>query len=669
MGQVSRNLKKYIFGIALGIALMCGRESYAQYNREYFFWVGRSCMMNNDYQEAIRTLNTLLRFDEDAFEGYFLRGIAKYNLDDLLGAEADFSTAIRLNPVYTQAYTYRAITRSRLGNYDDALQDFREAIDLRPDLPGPYYSRGVTRLLNQQFTEAIDDFDKFIRQENKVADAFICRGLSYLHLKDTVRAYDNFNTAIRTNRENPGGYNRRGGLYMEQKRFAEAEADFNKAIECDSAYLLSYFNRALVYSDTNRPMLALADFDKVIQLDSTNSLTYFNRAMLRTQIGDYNRALDDYDKVALYSPNNVLVYYNRAGVYAQLGELEKAIDDYSSAIKLYPDFANAYIYRGRLRELLRDPQGAKLDRDTAQKKISEYRSRLSDSTYSIYADTTQRFDRLLSFDSKFSGGSFDRITGHNGGHEEMRLLPLFKFTLMRPDTVPTVERYHVQRVEDFRKRVDNEYLTLSWRESNIAADTLVMLDKQYVEELKSDRASWTVLFERGVTQSLIKQYTNAVNTFSAAIEQNPSNPFLYLNRSTTRAEMIDFISSIDNSYQRITIDSDPANRLNNNSKRTYSYDEAVADLNKAIKLFPDLAYSYYNRANLKALSGSLPEAFEDYSKAIEQNPNFAEAYYNRGIIQIFMKDTRKGCLDISKAGELGIVEAYEVLKRYAPLEK
>ena len=52
------------------------------------------------------------------------------------------------------------------------------------------------------------------------------------------------------------------------------------------------------------------------------------------------------------------------------------------------------------------------------------------------------------------------------------------------------------------------------------------------------------------------------------------------------------------------------------------------------------------------MSGSLPEAFEDYTKAIELNPNFAEAYYNRGIIQIFMKDTRKGCLDISKAGEL-----------------
>ena len=161
-----------------------------------------------------------------------------------------------------------------------------------------------------------------------------------------------------------------------------------------------------------------------------------------------------------------------------------------------------------------------------------------------------------------------------------------------------------------------------------------MLDKQYVQELNASNPAWTVLFERAVTQSLIKQYTNSVSTYSSAIELNPSNPFLYLNRSTTRAEMIDFISSIDNSYQRITIDSDPANRLNNNSKRTYSYDEAVADLNKAVKLFPDFAY----------------------------------AYYNRGIIQLFMKDTRKGCLDISKAGELGILEAYEVLKRYASLD-
>ena len=629
-------MRKGITGVLLALALTIGAGSRAQYDRDYFYYVGRSFMIDNNFEDAIRTLNILLRFDDDAYEGYFLRGIAKYNLDDLLGAEADFTTAIEKNPVFTTAFTYRAITRSRLGNYDDALSDFAEAIELRPDLPNAYYSRGVTRLLNQQFREAIDDFDKFIRQENKVSDAYLNRGVCYLYLKDTTQAYADFETAIRTNRENPMSYNRRGELEMKQQRYKEAEADFDMAIRCDSNYLLSYFNRAIV----------------------------------RSQIGVYNRALEDYDKVAFYSPENVLVYYNRAGIQAQLGNIESAVEDYSKAIELYPDFANAYLNRSRLRYLLKDESGSRRDRDIAQRKIAEYKTRLSDSTYSIYADTTHRFDRLLSFDANVAGSTFGRIASKSADNR-LALLPLFRFTLRTPDSLSTVTagRYHSQREADFRRRIDNRYLTLTARESNVPADSLVMLDKRYARELMAEPASWELLFQRGITQTLIKQYTNAVGTFTSAIDQYPANPFLYLNRSTTRAEMIDFISSIDNSYQRITIESDPAKRLQNSQSRTYNYDEAIADLNKAAKLYPDFPYTYYNRANLMALSGKLPEAYNDYTKAIELNPAFAEAYYNRGLVQIFMKDTRKGCLDMSKAGELGIPEAYEILKQYTALDR
>ena len=150
----------------------------AQYNRNYIYWMGQQSMVKSDYREAIDILNLLLRHDEHDFDAYFLRGIAKYNMDDLLGADADFSRAVELNPVFTGAFYYRAITRSRLGNYDDALADFRQAIELRPDLPDPYYSRGVTRLLNQQFEEAIADFDLFIRYEKRHVPAYINRGTS-----------------------------------------------------------------------------------------------------------------------------------------------------------------------------------------------------------------------------------------------------------------------------------------------------------------------------------------------------------------------------------------------------------------------------------------------------------------------------------------------------------
>jgi len=69
-------MRRVVITVVMAVALVCGMQTQAQYNREYFFWMGQRCMMDNNYREAIRTLNTLLRFDEDAYEGYFLRGIA-----------------------------------------------------------------------------------------------------------------------------------------------------------------------------------------------------------------------------------------------------------------------------------------------------------------------------------------------------------------------------------------------------------------------------------------------------------------------------------------------------------------------------------------------------------------------------------------------------------------
>ncbi len=654
--------------VAAVIIFAGGLQLRAQYNRDYFYWIGRNNMINNDYRSAIDVLNSLLRFDENAYEAYFLRGIAKYNLGDLLGADVDFTIAIEKNPLFTSAYVNRAITRSRLGNYDDALRDFEEAIELRPDMPNPYYSRGVTRLLNNQAAEAIKDFDEFIKYEKLVADAYVNRGVCYLSLGDTIQALENFNTAVRTNRRSSIAYNRRGTLHLQRGSLSQAEADFDHAIENDSTFLLSFFNRSLVYNDTQRPMLALSDLDRVIELDSTNSLSFFNRAIVRTQVGDYNRALEDYNKVVNYSPNNVLAYFYRANLLTQLGEIENAEDDYTQAIELYPDFANAYLYRSNIRFMLNKSSAAKRDRNIAERKISEHQSKLQDSTYSIYSDTTYRFDKLLSFDSNFSGSKFENLTLQSGKSNSLTLIPLIRFNFDKVDStaLPDVNRYNTVALARFVADMDNPSLTINDGSSSYTPEELVALNRSKSEQLRGQPESWLRHFESAISQSLIKQYTNSVGAYTSAIKLNPTNPFLYLNRATTQAEMIDFISSIDNSYQRISIDSDPANRLNNSGgeRRTYNYDEALADLEKALRLHPDLAYAYYNRANLLALSGKLPEAYDDYTRAIECYPMFAEAYYNRGVIQIYMNDTRKGCIDISKAGELGITRAYEILEEY-----
>ena len=69
-------------------------------------------------------------------------------------------------------------------------------------------------------------------------------------------------------------------------------------------------------------------------------------------------------------------------------------------------------------------------------------------------------------------------------------------------------------------------------------------------------------------------------------------------------------------------------------------------------------------ANTKVKKKDYLGAINDFSKAIELEPDFAEAYFNRGLTRIFLDDMEGGSLDLSKAGELGLTEAYNVIKRY-----
>ena len=57
-------------------------------------------------------------------------------------------------------------------------------------------------------------------------------------------------------------------------------------------------------------------------------------------------------------------------------------------------------------------------------------------------------------------------------------------------------------------------------------------------------------------------------------------------------------------------------------------------------------------------------AIQHYTKAIEVDNDFAEAWFNRGLTRIFIGETEDGIQDLSKAGELGIYQAYNLITRF-----
>lgn len=663
-----RLLKYFIFILVL---IMSSGKLSAQYDKDVFFFRGRQALADGRYSAAIENFNVLSQLDTADYWTFFFRGIAKYNLGDLRGAKRDFDRSVRLNPVFTSGYHYRGITESRFGNYDSALEDLQHAIDLRPGSEGLYFSRGVTYFLSQQFDKAIKDFDKYIRKQPKDPSAYLNRGASHLFLGDTLQAVNDYNKAIKLDRFDPEGYVRRGRLYASQKNYDLAIADMNQAIELDTTNTFAYFNRAIMYYEQEKYQQAMADLNRVLQDEPGNALTLYNRGLISAQLGAYEDALSDMDRVLNINPENVLAYFNRASIFIEMGMYRDALEDYDRAIELYPDFAKAYMNRAYVKNMLGDFKASRKDYETAQKKVQEYRQKSASDEVS-FADTTRKYSTLIALDADFAKKDFDdELLQHRD--IDIRLRPLYRFVLtnVKDDTNYALERgYENALIARFEKdlpigvEVKNE-------ENPMTDELLRQVEKEAWDE---NRSGTQQMFIRALHEYCGKHFNSSLNYYGQAVEGSSESDsierlygaFYHMNRGALRAEMIDFISSIESNVQVLSMD-DSGNtraRVKDQVSRQYDYSDAIRDMNAAADLVPDIPYIYYNLGNLYCLSSEHISSIENYTKAIALYPYMGDAYFNRGLVLIYLKDKEKGCIDLSRAGELGVQDAYSVIKKY-----
>jgi tetratricopeptide (TPR) repeat protein len=76
-----------------------------------------------------------------------------------------------------------------------------------------------------------------------------------------------------------------------------------------------------------------------------------------------------------------------------------------------------------------------------------------------------------------------------------------------------------------------------------------------------------------------------------------------------------------------------------------------------------MAPAWYNKGNILVEIQDYDHAIEAYTKAIDLKSDMGEAYFNRGYVHLKLGNKRAGIEDLSKAGELGIVGAYNLIKR------
>ena len=171
-------------------------------------------------------------------------------------------------------------------------------------------------------------------------------------------------------------------------------------------------------------------------------------------------------------------------------------------------------------------------------------------------------------------------------------------------------------------------------------------------------------FMKGVINSMLQNYSTAINAYDIALKYDPQISYALLNRGTLRYEMDEFVFSESKYSNSITISKNSFSKKQDRNMKPPNHSEVLSDFDNVIALNPEFPFVYYNRANVKLSLKKYHRAIDDYSMAIKLQPNLAEAYYNRALTLLYLNENKLACKDLSKAGELGITEAYNVIKRY-----
>ena len=699
--------------IALIILLLncvISHDIKAQINTDRMLTIGKNALYFEDYVLAIQYFNKVIKVKPYLSDPYFYRGLAKYYLEDYNGAEIDLNTCLSKNPFLVDAYNVRGIIMSRKDNHENAIEDYSKGLEIDPTNTNLLINRGNSHSVLEEYNKAIKDFDQIIKHNPTMLSAYLSRGAAKTHAGDSIGALADFSTVITRNPYLSDGFASRGILYYQMNRYEEALADYNKVIELKDDFAGYYTMRGAIRYQLDDWQGTMDDFNKVIQLDPKNSMAYNNRGILRAQVGDKNRAIEDFSRVLALEPNNLLTLYNRALLYLDLGQNKQALSDLNIIVSNYPKFGPAYYNRSIAKQNLGDMNGAEVDYMTAAKLNADKRSQNELATHSSdnKNDTEddnasgkkqrkatrkksdkdiRNYDKLAVLDDFDEDESteerFDNIRGKvQNRNIFIDLEPVFGLTYYSGDTILSRPAYYEKEVVSFNKKeLYKKPLMITNREIEAEGIKYIRLINDITtisEELQDAATDREILITRGALYSMVMNYSNAMADYNEILKSDPDNVVALFNRAYTRHKMVEVIKALEEETQTpnnvmlqgpIKAKSQQhQTNIEKDASHILDYELIIKDLNRVIELSPEFEFAYYNRAIVQCLKKNFLQGVEDFTQAIRLNPEFAEAYFNRGLTLIYLEKEADGTADLSKAGELGIYKAYNVIKRYGSEE-
>ncbi len=511
-----------------------------------------------------------------------------------------------------------------------------------------------------------------LRLYPKFEEGYAARASLNLQRADTVAALDDVEKALKLNRAMINPYLIRAEIESSRGNWDSALADMDEAVKLYPDQPGFYINRAYVRYNSDNYIGAMSDYNFALQLDPDNMAALFNRALLRFEVKDLINAKKDFTSVLALNPQNFHALYNRGLVELESHEYKEALADFKSIARRYPTFypvyyaiaeaernlgnlkavaANINHAQDLVRKYVANPEANPLDRPTIAAGTPRNANQTPDSEEDEI-EVMNRFNQLvttqelpqtqLSYNERIKGRVQDR---------NVMAEPETMFTISfnpSPKSLGGVNNYF-RALDAFNNgRYITQTLHLSPLQSGLSDEDYAALFKtaeNYTSVISAsgNKVRPADLLARGVAYSMLKNYNAAIDDFDKILASNPDFTIAYLSRGVARYELSRTLEDQRLAMQAIAM--------------------AAADFDQATRLDPNLIHAWYNKGFILYTQRDYSQAAECFSKAIALDPEFGAAYYNRGLCALSAGKKTEAFADLSRAGELGVLPSYNILKR------
>lgn len=656
----------------------------AQVNAEQMVRVGQNALYFEDYVLSIQYFNRAIQAKPYLAQPYFLRAIAKLNLEDYRGAETDAAEAIDKNPFIADAYEVRGVARQNLGKVSGAIEDYDRALSLAPRSRAILFNKALAQQELELADSADATFATLLSAYPGFDNGYIGRARLRLELlADTAGASADIEKALELNKSAANAYLMRAAI--NQNDPATAEADLSEAIRLMPREAGLYVNRAYLRYHLDDFAGAMADYDYAVTLDPLNMAAVYNRGLLRMESRDNDRAIEDFSRVLDADPEDYRALYNRSLLYREKHDFDRALADIDRLVEAMPEIPEPLYLRsdisrqqGRMAQAERDYNRAMaLARNLTEKEIptigpgtgtsgagapgstkQQPAPDFSDEAVSRRFASLRKAENDIDLDREFNNKSIrgrvqDRDT-------RIETEPMFVLSFY---SAPTELRQSTAYMREIEQVNDTRVLSAALQllpnppvSDEETANRHFRSIERATQFLATHQPRAIDYFSRAMDYYTVRDYQQAVADLTRAISLTPDFALAYFARGIARF-------NLRQSGGGETLGQPHGTPADTRAELR----EMLADFDTAAKLAPGSPYPHYNKGVALAAAGDFTSALACFNKALEIKPDFGEAYYNRGCVFFQLGNNERGSADLSKAGELGVVPSYNLLKRMKPL--